>query len=332
MVESGIIVHPGNSIDECVRLARLAERSGFGNVFMSDSPIFTRDGIVALTAVAMNTVRIRVGTAVTNPYTRHPVMIASCAISIHELTGGRMILGIGAGATAPASLGMQVKGPLNRLRETILVCRKIFAGEPVDFNGESGRKGRVEPLLNRGPHRIPIFLAAGSPGTMALAGELADGVIISSFMGNHVDFVKRKLNEGAQRSGRSLSKFTIASATYISVADTSDEARSLARASCVHLVERTPPSLLDLWIGVDKYNLILEVIKKKGVRYAERYVDDEVINASAVAGNPQECVEKCAEIARNGVQLLMFNQPFGKDRFQAIKLIGEKVLPEISSV
>jgi 5,10-methylenetetrahydromethanopterin reductase len=327
MVEVGLILNPERSIEECVELAKLAEKQGFGYFFLSDSPIFTRDTSVALTAVALNTSRIKVGTAVANPFSRHPMLIASWALSIYELARRRMVLGLGAGATAPAVLGLQADHPLQHLRESIGICRRVFRGETVEFRGSSGRVGRVNPSLIRGPYSIPVYLAAGSPGTLSLAGELADGVMASSFLGRHMDYVKERIREGAQRSARSLSKFKIANAIYLSVAEKSSEARRLIKESCIHLIERTPPSLLELWMDPEKFWRIHDAIKREGAKFAEKHIDDEVIDASAIAGDPEECVEKCVKLMEAGVQLLIFNQPLGRDKRQAIKLIGKRMNP-----
>jgi 5,10-methylenetetrahydromethanopterin reductase len=124
-----------------------------------------------LGALAVSTTRIRLGTAVTNPLTRHPSVTAAAFSTLAELSEGRASLGISVGDSALKSMNLEV-AKMSVLAETVALCRKLLGGEAVSFG-----EGKTAQLHHVGP-RVPIYVAATGPKMLELAGRLADGVIL----------------------------------------------------------------------------------------------------------------------------------------------------------
>jgi 5,10-methylenetetrahydromethanopterin reductase len=140
-----------------------------------------------------------------SPYTVHPVYAAMAAATLDELFPGRVQLCFGVGAPgALEAVGITAPHPMETLREAIAVARLLLSGEPVTF---SGRRYRVSGRLATGAHRLPVWLAASGPRMLELAGETADGVVISAgtappFIGWCLQSVRR----GEERGTRPVRK------------------------------------------------------------------------------------------------------------------------------
>src|SRR5262245_34005133 len=162
---------------ESARVAALAEAVGFDAVWVPDER-FYRDCYVTLAAVAQATRRVRLGPCVTDPYSRHPALTAVAAATLDELAGGRAVLGLGAGISGFAALGLRRGRPATALREAITLVRRLWAGEEVAQAGQIVRfHGRLDFAT---PPSIPVFVAGRGPRILELAGEIADGVIIGA--------------------------------------------------------------------------------------------------------------------------------------------------------
>lgn len=157
--------------------ARLIEELELDALWYGDEK-FYREPYTGLAACALATKRISLGTGVTEPYTRHPALTALAIASLDELSGGRAVLGYGAGRVGFPQMGIELARPAVRLRESIHVIRRLWAGERFSFIGETvtWNDAALQFPTRAG---IPIYLAADGPQTLRLAGEIADGVIVA---------------------------------------------------------------------------------------------------------------------------------------------------------
>jgi 5,10-methylenetetrahydromethanopterin reductase len=136
-----------------------------------DSHLLFHEVYTLLGALSVSTRRIRLGTAVTNPLTRHPTVTASAFLTLAELSEGRATLGISVGDSALKSMDLGV-AKMSTLAETVALCRKLLRGEAVSF-GEGNRA-----QLHRAGPQVPIYVSATGPKMLELAGRIADGVIL----------------------------------------------------------------------------------------------------------------------------------------------------------
>jgi probable F420-dependent oxidoreductase len=190
----------GFTLTEHVDLLREAERLGY-----RDAWSYEADGIDAFTplAVAAQATGLRLGTAIVNVFTRGPATLAQSAAGIAELAPGRFVLGVGAGSNVivEAWNGGAFRKPATRVREMVRCLRQALAGERVVFRGETlavdGFRLSSPPVT-----RPPIYVAALRAGMLALAGEIADGVILNWLAPEDVPRCVAIVREAAERAGR----------------------------------------------------------------------------------------------------------------------------------
>jgi 5,10-methylenetetrahydromethanopterin reductase len=187
--------------DEFEAMAAEIERLGYDRLWLTDSSLHSRNCWAYLTLAARATTRLTLGTAVTNPVTRHPAITAAAAATLAEISGGRTILGIGAGDRPLLSLGYQ-PARVGTLEASIAAIRDLWAGESVDVADQgftlSQAHYRFPPNLG-----IPVYISASGPRTLELAGRVADGVILLA--GLHPDgitYALEHIDRGAEAAGR----------------------------------------------------------------------------------------------------------------------------------
>ena len=158
--------------------AEQLESLGFDRFWLPDERL-TRNVYAGLTVCALNSSRMQLGIAVTNPYTRNAALTAAAAASVDELADGRLSLGFGAGGGL-AHYGIERNRPAIAVREAVEVVRRLLAGQTVTYEGRHLQMR--EAKLDFAPLRqIPIYVAARGPRLLGLAGEIGDGAIIGGF-------------------------------------------------------------------------------------------------------------------------------------------------------
>lgn len=224
--ELGLLVLPGRPVPELVALAREAERLGYGWLWVADEK-FYRDPWVILAAVAGATTTIKLGTGVTEPYARHPALIAMAMATLEELCPGRAVVGLGAGGPGFPPLGVVRERPARALPEAVQIIRGLLRGERVDLVGEvlSFRGGS----LNFKPLReLPVYVAARGARVLASAGASADGVIMAPFASPEaVRHAAGLVRTGAERAGRPLPK--LVARVDVCIGDSRQAAREAVR-------------------------------------------------------------------------------------------------------
>ncbi|HUG05712.1 MAG TPA: LLM class flavin-dependent oxidoreductase [Candidatus Limnocylindria bacterium] len=205
----GVLINAEYPHHDLMRYARRSEDLGLDALWYADEK-FYRETYTGLAACALATSRIALGTGVTEPYTRHPALTALAVASLDELSGGRAVLGYGAGRVGFPQMGIALERPAVRLREAIEVIRRLWAGERFSFRGETitWSDAALQFPTRAG---IPIYLAADGPHTLRLAGEVADGVIVAHcasplILRPKLDFVR----QGRAKAGRSSGPVVLA--------------------------------------------------------------------------------------------------------------------------
>ncbi|HVC29775.1 MAG TPA: LLM class flavin-dependent oxidoreductase, partial [Steroidobacteraceae bacterium] len=164
---------------EVLQKVRIAEELGVESIWTAEA--WGRDAFTFLTELALITQRMGVGTSIVNVYSRSAGVLAMTAASIDELSGGRMILGLGSsGANVIEHLhGVPFEKPLRRLREYVEIINTVIAGQPLSYDGEIFQLKRGFTLRDFAPPRphIPIYIAAITPASIRQTGAIADGII-----------------------------------------------------------------------------------------------------------------------------------------------------------
>jgi probable F420-dependent oxidoreductase len=225
----GCFVSTGRSLEQAIARVQRAEELGYESAYVTH--IAGRESLTVVTAYAMRTERIRVGTGVVPIYTRTPATMAQTAATIDDLSGGRLNLGLGVShrPIVEGWHGQTIDRPVAEMREYVATVRAILRGEQPP-QGEKWRTGFQLAGLEPRPD-VPIHLAALSPAMLRLAGEIADGVILWLCTPPYIrDVVIPAVREGRERAGKTLAGFDVVPAVPSAVvADPAEAHASLRR-------------------------------------------------------------------------------------------------------
>jgi F420-dependent oxidoreductase-like protein len=210
-----------------------AEKLGLDACFVAEA--WGSDGPSALGFLAARTDRILLGSGIMQLGTRTPVALAQAALTLADMSEGRFLLGLG--ASGPQVIeglhGVPFARPLTRMRETVEIVRRVFAGEKIQFNGRQfqiplpGGEGRPMRLSTAANPDIPIYLATISPKTLELTGEIADGWLGTSFVPEGAEAYFEPLRAGLARAGRSRADLDVCQGAEVAFAEDEDALRTL---------------------------------------------------------------------------------------------------------
>lgn len=215
---TGCFVSPGRSLDQAIARVRLAESLGYHSAFVTH--IAGRESLTVVSAYALATERIRVGTGVVPIYTRTPATMAQTAATIDELSHGRLSLGLGVShrLIVEGWHGQTIDHPVEEMREYVAIVRAILRGEDPPA-GTKWRTGFHLAGLDPRPE-LPIYIAALSPNMLRLAGEVGDGAMLWLCNPTYVrEVVLPAVLEGRERAGKSLDRFEIVAAVPAAATD-----------------------------------------------------------------------------------------------------------------
>lgn len=284
-----------------------AERRGYDGWWVTETKV---DPPLACAVAAQRSERIDVGTAVTIAFARNPMTVALQANDLQLLSGGRFSLGLGSQIKAHVTkrFSMPWGKPASRMREFVLAIRAIWAswesGGPLSFEGEFYEHTLMTPFFDPGPnpHGNPdVYLAAVGPRMTEVAGEVGDGMICHAFSTERYvrEVTVPLLEAGRRAAGREGESFELIAPGFVVAADDADElAAGVASVKeQIGFYGSTPAyhPVLDLH-GWGELGERLNRMSKRGEwdRLAEE-IDDEVVDAFAVVGSPEEVV---AELVR----------------------------------
>lgn len=273
-----------------MQLAKQAEELEFDSVWLTETR-FTRDAITTAAAVAAATSRVRIGTAVTNPFTRGAVLSAVTFATLDELAQGRAIFGFGPGS--PHILrrqGYDFDLPVTRMTEHIEVVRQLLTGERISYRGRTVTVDNV--ALDFKPYRtsMPLYLGVTGPKALGLAGEIADGVILNGFVsaeysGQAID----RVNDAAERAGRNPADVEIASWLMVSVDRDSAKAKDAVRPMVATYLANFPNIARESGLPNELLDTIGQVFAAGGATAAAEHVGDDIVTRLACAGTSEEC-------------------------------------------
>src|SRR4051794_33044441 len=228
----------GLTAQQQLELVLEAERLGYDSVWTAEA--YGSDAATILGWLAQATSKIRLGSGIFQMPGRSPALTAMTAATLDQLSGGRMLLGIGSSGPQVAEgwHGQRFARQLQRTREYVEVVRMALARERVQYHGET-----LELPLPDGPgkalkltiapvqEKIPILLAAIGPKNTALAAEIADGWLPMMFSPEHVDEFRPLLDEGFARAGngKGYDDFEIAPSVNVFITDDRESARDAMR-------------------------------------------------------------------------------------------------------
>ena len=211
-----------------------AERIGVASLWVPE--VWGYDALTGLAYLAARTSSIGLGTFVVQLGSRSPALLATSALSLQDLSGGRFLLGVG--TSGPRVMegwhGVRFCKPVQMTRETIEIIRIVSRGERVEHAGEiyplplpDSSGAALRPLVR--PADVPVYVAALGPNNLRLTGELADGWLGNAFIPEAAEVFLGPLREGAARAGRTLADLDLVAPVAVEIHDDAASADAAAR-------------------------------------------------------------------------------------------------------
>jgi alkanesulfonate monooxygenase SsuD/methylene tetrahydromethanopterin reductase-like flavin-dependent oxidoreductase (luciferase family) len=305
MAPIGIAISRGASASEVVDCVTLAESLGYESAWVAEG--HGGDQFSILSACAATTTTIKLGTAISSVFVRSAPTIAMAAATVDDLSNGRFILGLGSSHKVQVvpEHGVIYEKPIQRLRETVDVVRTLLAEGVVSYEGETIRIENFDFWFK--PHRpkIPIYVAGLFPKMTAVCGEIADGIILTRSTVKTATEIRRNLSKGAARVGRDPANIKLTSLLPTAVADTRAEAMDMMRPGLAFYVGFFPRynKLIASHGFEEEAAAVGEAFAKGDMEGANRAVTDAMIDATSVAGTPEQCRERIAAYRDSGIEL-----------------------------
>jgi 5,10-methylenetetrahydromethanopterin reductase len=322
----GVAVRSDRDPQFITNFARKAESLGIESVWLAESYHY-RSVIPMAALIAAGTTRITIGTAIVPSHSRHPGLLAMEALTLDEISGGRFILGV---ASAP-NVGKKQRRNMSWLasiRDALNITRPMLAGKEVDYEGPAHGINQSR-LLVPPTRRVPVYVGtySWSPKTIAIAGELSDGVIYAWGVPAQVRRAAEALAEGAERVGRDPSEVDVASLVVMAV----DENEADARDRCKPTIAVYAPSTYPDWLKVgmiteDDVKPVLDAHATGGFEAATRAVPDSLVEKVAIAGNARYCRDRLHALADAGLKLAIAYGAHGSDPEYSLECIANGVL------
>lgn len=330
----GLAILPKLSFQEFVGLGQKCEQNGL-SLWVPDER-FLRDVFVSLSALATQTRTSTLGTGATDPFIRHPLLTATAMASLDDLSGGRAILGIGAGISGFDALGIKRTSPAKAVRDAIELSRRFWAGEAVTSSNFAPANSASLGFKAR---EIPIFVTGRGPMILSLGGEMADGVIIGHFTSDRgLGFAQGHVEAGLKKRSPDRKRPEIVVWAYTSVSKDGDAARAAVKPAIGRTIASTREALQIL--GEDGTRL-LEELDRFGYSRSAAYdqamretVSDSLTCHLSISGTPGECMDRVRAIAACGVDhvILLPYPPAGTSIPEMAELLFTDLLPKIRSL
>ncbi|HZW84873.1 MAG TPA: LLM class flavin-dependent oxidoreductase [Nitrososphaerales archaeon] len=321
--------NPILSAAEMSKLAAKADKAGYDSFWLHES-LFQRDVVTYLASMVGSTQRLRLGSGIINTYTRHPVAAATTFATLSELSGGRVILGLGLGSfpTIPL-IGHQIfpvqkSKPLKRIKEYVEIMKLVWSGAKVDYEGEFFQVHNLT-LGFKAEQSVPLFIASLSPKIQSYAATVADGVILSPAF-NTVEgtrWMVKHVEEGEAKKGAKVER---ASYMMASIDPDPAKARGVVRDYyffVYQLADVVKPEVLAPY-GITEESLrpMKEAWKKGDVQGAKKLIPEEAIEALALVGDSNHVMDRVKEYLGAGVTLPIL-MPIGNVDY-AIQSMSER--------
>ncbi len=327
MSRLGISFQSDRPYPDYADLAKLVDRYDFEMVSVYND-LFYQTPWPALFQLAQHTRRPMLGPSVVNPYLNHPVTVAANLALLDQFSQGRTYLGVGRGAFFD-SIGLPQPRPLRAIRELVEMVERLLTGERKPYRGEFfSADSRAHLHFDIPGRRLPVLVGTWGRKTAGLAGEIADMMKVGGcFNAESAPVFRDYLREGAKRVGRDPNAIRLIYGA-VTVVDsdrkTAEEAARHRAAMYIAVVGRLDPTYEP---PADEIARIENAMKAGDVDAAARAISDESLRRFTCFGTPKDIIRQLEELFDAGVNLFEFGAPHGLDEEEAIRMLGEQVLP-----
>jgi probable F420-dependent oxidoreductase len=329
----GVTVLPDPPSSRLVELLQLAEANGFEYGWTYDSPVLWQESFPLLTLAAQGTSTMKLGHCVTNPGTREPTVLASGYATLHDISNGRMVMGIGRGDSARRVIG-QKPVLVAEFERRCRMIKDFMNGRAVEWNEKELQLAWVRPELPE----IPMWVAGYGPKALAVAGRVGDGVIIQLADPQIIQWIMETARAAAAEAGRDPSelKCIVSAPSHISddIADAREQVRwfpAMVSNHVMDLIERYGydseiPAALTEYVRVRKFYDYSEH-SRVGAKHGE-FVTDEICDRFCVLGTPEQASAKLKELEEVGVdQFNIYLMTHGQE--ETLAAYGQSIIPSL---
>ncbi|MBS1880038.1 MAG: LLM class flavin-dependent oxidoreductase [Actinobacteria bacterium] len=272
-------------------LAKHVEELGYDNLWITDSSLHAGDVYVYMTTALAATSRLVVGSAVTNPLTRHAGITANAFRSLAQLAPGRVNCGIAVGDRPLLEFEMKM-AKLRNLTETIEALRRLWAGEEISGEFGSSRFEGAKLLSPAGD--LPVYIAASGPKTLTTTGRVADGVILlAGLFPEAIEFANQRLDEGRAESSRP--SFDRTAFLYGAIDEDRQYAIDVARPIVAWFPQTAPEHARLAGMSQELIDKVVEIYQGGEFQHAgdaAKLISDDFVTKVAFAGTPADVGEK----------------------------------------
>lgn len=331
----GVTVLPDPPAARVAELMALAEHHGFQYGWTYDSHVLWQEPYPLLTMAALRTRSLKLGLNVTNPGTRDPTVTASAFATLQEISGGRMVLGIGRGDSARRTIGLQPVRVAD-FERAVTVIRELMNGGKVTWNGVE-----VELKWARGRPPIPLYVAGYGPKVLAVAGRYADGVIIQLADPEIIAWIVAQVRRAAEEAGRDPGEIAVMACAPAHVSDDLADARERVR----WFPAMVSNHVFDLLARYDRSQLPAALTdyvarwRREQYDYAEhsrvgarhgRFVSDETCDRFCVLGTPEDHLAKLRRLREVGVDQWNIYLMTGSQE-ETLEAYGRSIIPQLAA-
>ncbi len=297
------------TVEELVELGRLAEVQHFNAVLVNEG---RGDALAASQAIAAATSHITVGTNIANIYFRHPFLCAATARTIAEISGGRLLLGLGMSHRAMlASLGIDMGDARSNLSQYVAFVKNTLAGTVT--------KGFLNPPPSTYP--VPVHVAGNTVESATVAGALGDGLMPFLSPLNYLPILLDAAHAARRAAGREVSDFHCCLSIPTFISEDATAARSAARYNLAFFAQL--PNYRRQWRRagfVEAMDAVKEAWKSGQRRNAAQHIPDELVDQVCVFGTAARCREQLAAFRAAGVDMpVIAVSPVNEDRVGATR-------------
>jgi 5,10-methylenetetrahydromethanopterin reductase len=337
-VKTGVLVLPSRPARELTDLAARAEALGYDDFWLADERFF-REVYTVLGLAASRTSRIRLGPGVTDPYSRHPALTAMAIATLDEVSGGRAVLGLGAGVSGFRELRIDAARSAVAMREAVELIRRLLAGHTVNQKGD--QVSLDDGRLDFGPPRpqIPIYVASQREAGCRIAGRVADGAIMQGCVAEPLlAFFRGAVAEGARRAGRDPASVELVGRINVCIADDVGAARDVMRPTIVRsLTAQRPDFFTFTTAGLEVPAALRERLLRLAythdpapLRELAPLVPDAFVDAVTLCGPPAAVAKGVTRLARAGIgRLMVFPLAVNGDIVTTIERFQTDVMPSV---